>query len=97
MTDSPRYSTIYHRRDAMPTQRTQGGKASAQPHHGKVSAAEIEKFVGGIDFPCDKKDLINHAQEKGAPREVLDLMGKFPDKEYGSAIDVSKGVGEVKH
>lgn len=64
---------------------------------GSVSAAEIEKYIGGIDFPVDRDELINHAESKGAPKEVLDFMAKFPDQEYGSPIDVSRGVGQVKH
>lgn len=73
------------------------GQASAQPGHGQISAAEIEKFVGGIDFPAGKGDLLNHAKSQGAPQEVLEFMEQFPDKEYGSAVDVSQGVSEVKH
>lgn len=68
-----------------------------QQQQGSVSAAEVEKYIGGIDFPADRDELINHAKGQGAPKEVLEFMGKFPDQEYGSPIDVSKSVGEVKH
>ena len=68
-----------------------------QSQQGTISAAEIQKFIGGIDFPCDKDELVEHARDMGAPKSVLDFMQKFPDKEYGSAIDVSKGVSQVKH
>jgi hypothetical protein len=70
---------------------------AGQQQQGSVSAAEVEKFIGGIDFPVDKNQLINHAKDKGAPKEVLDFMGQFPDQEYGSPIDVSRSVSEVKH
>jgi hypothetical protein len=74
-----------------------GGQASAQPGHGKISAAEIEKYVKGIDFPCDKNQLIQHAKSNNAPDEILDFMQDLPDQEYGSAVDVARGVSDVKH
>ena len=73
-----------------------GGRASAQPGHGAVSAAEVEKYIGGIDFPCDKNQLVNHARQKGAPQEVMDLMNQFPEKQYGSAVGVARGISDVK-
>lgn len=73
------------------------GHASAQPHHGDISAAEVEKYIKGIDFPCDKDELIQHARENDAPDEVLNFMDDFPDQEYGSAVDVARGISDAKH
>lgn len=73
------------------------GRASVQPGHGNASAAEIEKYVKGIDFPCSKDELIRHARDNDAPDEVLNAMEDFPEQEYDSAIDVARGVSEVKH
>lgn len=73
------------------------GDAAMPQSGGSVSAAEVEKYIGGIDFPASKDQLIDHARDKGAPKEVLELMQDFPDQQYGSAIDVSRGVGQVKH
>lgn len=80
----------------MANQQSQAGKASAQSKSDSISAAEIQKFIGGIDFPCDKDELMEHAKEKGAPQSVLKLMEKFPDKEYHSVVDVSKDISQVK-
>ncbi len=74
-----------------------GGRASAQSGHGKVSASEIEKYLSGVDFPCDKSGLISHARDKNAPQEVIDVMEDFPDKQYGDVADVAKGIGQAKH
>lgn len=76
---------------------SKGGRASAQPQHGDVSAAEVEKYIKGIDFPCDKDDLLQHARDNDAPDEVLDLMEQFPDQEFKSPIDVSRGISQSKH
>lgn len=74
-----------------------GGRASAQAGHGDVSAAEVEKYIKGIDFPCDKDELIQHARDNDAPDEVLSMMQEFPEQEYGSAVDVARGVSSAKH
>ena len=59
----------------------------------KASPAEVEKFLNGIDFPVSKQDLIQHAEDNGAPAEVLGVLDSMPDKQYGSAADVVKGIG----
>lgn len=75
---------------------SKGGQASSQAGHGKVSASEVERYIGGMDFPAKKKDLVEHARGKDAPREVLDLIENFPDREYGSAAEVAVAIGEAK-
>lgn len=73
-----------------------GGQASAATGHGEVSASEIEKFLGGVNFPTDKNGLIEHAKSKDAPEEVLKVIEDFPEREFGSAADVGKAIGEAK-
>lgn len=73
-----------------------GGSRSAEAGHGDVSVSEVNRFIGGVDFPANKKDLIEHARGKDAPREVLDLMENFPDQEYRSATDVGQAIGDAK-
>lgn len=69
----------------------------ADQRQSQISAADVEKYIGGIDFPVDKDELISHAKQKGAPKEMLEFMNEFPDQEYDSAIDVSKSVSQRKH
>lgn len=56
----------------------------------------VEKHLKGIKFPADKQDLIAHAQQNDAPEEVLSTLERMPDREYGNAADVAKGVGEIE-
>lgn len=48
-----------------------------------------------ITGAADKNDLVEHAQGKDAPDEVL--MKEFPEQEYGSAAEVAQAIGQVKH
>ena len=53
---------------------------------------QIQKFLGGIDYPASKETLISRAKESGADSNVLDALQNIPDKEYDSPTDVSSAV-----
>ena len=65
--------------------------------HGKgnQSPINITKHLKGIDFPAEKADLLDLAEENGAEEEVLEKIRQMPEKEYGSMADVMKGFGET--
>ena len=53
---------------------------------------QIQKFLGGIDYPASKETLVSRAKESGADSNVLDALQNIPDKEYDSPTDVSSAV-----
>ncbi len=57
----------------------------------EVSASKMELYIGDIDFPCGKEDLINYARDRRAPFEVLQLLEHFPKKQYASTVDIVHG------
>lgn len=57
---------------------------------------EVEKHLKGIKFPASKQDLIEQARQNQAPGEVLSVLERMPDREFRTAADVAKGVGEVE-
>ena len=61
-----------------------------------ISPAIIQKFLGGIDYPASKQDLINHAKKSNADESVLGILNKIPDQQFNSPADVSKAIGMVK-
>lgn len=71
-------------------------KVSTQPGQDAVSDAEVEEYLSGIIFPCQKDQLVEHAHRQGAPQEVLELVKSFPEGEYCSVIDVARGISEAK-
>lgn len=62
---------------------------------GGKSPANVAKYLAGIDFPCQKEDLITHAEHNGAEDEVLEMLRHMPEDEYGNMADVMKGYGKV--
>jgi hypothetical protein len=63
---------------------------------GGQSPANITHHVKGVDFPAKRTDLEQHAKDRGADEDVLEVIRQMPDQEYGSMADVMKGVGKVE-
>jgi hypothetical protein len=53
-----------------------------------LSEINIGEHLKGLGFPCTKQDLIEHAQEFGAPDQVIELLDRLPDQEYESVAQV---------
>jgi len=58
------------------------------------SAVNLAKQFQGIDFPVNKQDLIEHAREKGAEENVMNMLEQLEDREYNSMKDVMKEYGK---
>ena len=64
---------------------------------GGISMGEVQEYLGGMDYPSDKNNLVNHAKKKGAPQAVVDLLSKMPEnQQYKTPIDVSKALGKIE-
>lgn len=59
------------------------------------SPSSIIDFVKGMDFPCTKEDLINHAEDNNAPDRVINILQKLPDREYQSMTDLTEAAVKV--
>jgi hypothetical protein len=60
------------------------------------SPAKVEKYLAGVHYPSEKKNLIDRAQDKNAPDDVLDLLNKLLDKTYRSPIDITREIGKIE-
>jgi hypothetical protein len=63
---------------------------------GRVSPALVEKYLAGIHFPAEKKNLIDKATDKCAPDDVINMLNKLPGKTYKSPIDITKEIGKIE-
>ncbi|MFJ8819724.1 DUF2795 domain-containing protein [Amycolatopsis thermoflava] len=50
---------------------------------------QMQKFLSGVDYPCTRDKLVDHAQSQGAPEDVLDHLRQLPDREYDGPNAVS--------
>ncbi|MCK8519663.1 DUF2795 domain-containing protein [Methanoculleus sp. 7T] len=61
-----------------------------------VSTAEIQRYLGGIDYPANREDLINHARKNSAPEEVISVLSRIEEREFHSAADVNQAIGKIE-
>lgn len=66
----------------------------------KVSPAEVEKFLKGLDYPVRKTDLVKYVQQEiqdvqQEMQQVLDVLQQLPDETFHKPTDVAKAIGEV--
>lgn len=57
---------------------------------------QVQKFLGGVDYPATRETLLSHAKDSGADSTVLDALGNIPDKEYDSPTAVSSAVSDAQ-
>jgi hypothetical protein len=53
---------------------------------------QIQKFLGGVDYPASRDALLSKAKDSGADSNVIEALEAIPDKEYDSPTAVSSAV-----
>lgn len=56
---------------------------------------QVQKYLGGIDYPVSRQQLVDHAKDAGAPEEVLNALQNIPDDEYTSPTQVTEEVSNL--
>lgn len=56
---------------------------------------QVQKFLGGLDYPAAKDDIVRMAESKGADDNVLNALRGIPDREYDGPTGVSEAVSNV--
>jgi hypothetical protein len=57
-----------------------------------VSPIDIQKALGGMDYPATKEQIVKHAQEHGGSDEVIESLKGIEDREYEGPSGVSAAV-----
>jgi hypothetical protein len=63
------------------------------PAPGHLSAAGLQTYLKGMDYPAGRQDLIAHARKNQAPEGVITVLEGFSDRSYRSAAEVSEEFG----
>jgi hypothetical protein len=58
--------------------------------------ANIARCLGGMDFPANKEDIVEYAEDNDADDELLSRLERLPDKQYGNMADVMQGIGQSR-
>jgi hypothetical protein len=60
-----------------------------------TSPIQLQKYLGGVDYPASKDDLIRRAREQDAPDDVVETLRSLPMDEFNSPNDVSEAFGKA--
>jgi len=53
---------------------------------------EVQKHLGGVDYPAGRDTIIQTARDSGADDTVLEALQGIPDREYEGPTEVSEAV-----
>ncbi|MET9800945.1 DUF2795 domain-containing protein [Streptomyces sp. NPDC006368] len=59
-----------------------------------VNPIEMQKALGGVNYPASKKDIVGAAEKHKAGQEVMEALKSLPEKEYESPAAINKEVGK---
>jgi hypothetical protein len=62
----------------------------------RINPVQVQKYLGGIDYPADKDQLLKRAQEKGADDTVVQTLKDLPMDRSLSPNDVSEAIGKMR-
>jgi hypothetical protein len=63
----------------------------------KANPVEIQKHLKGVDYPVDKEELLKHAQEQGADKQILSLLAKLPEnEEFEDPTELNQVLGQIQ-
>jgi hypothetical protein len=51
---------------------------------------QMQKFLGGMEYPAGRDDIVEHARQNGADDDVLEHLRSLPDRNYDGPNAVSK-------
>jgi hypothetical protein len=57
-----------------------------------VSPIDIQKALGGMDYPAKKEEIVKHAQDHGGGDDVIEALQGIEDREYDGPSGVSAAV-----
>jgi len=60
-----------------------------------MNPIELQKHLGGVDYPAGKQELIDQAGRNGAGEDVRALLGRLPERDYRDPTEVSEAVAAL--
>lgn len=61
----------------------------------EMRSTDIEKYLRDVNFPANKRDIVEQARRQNAPEDVVRALDKLPDQRFNSSMDVSRGMGST--
>lgn len=61
-----------------------------------VNPVQVQKFLGGVNYPASRDDLVSYAKQQGADDNVLQTIQQLPYDSFDTPADVSEAIGEIE-
>lgn len=55
---------------------------------------QVQKALGGVDYPVGRDELISKAKDNGADESVLNALQSLPDKQFDGPNAVSQALAK---
>ena len=62
----------------------------------KMNPLKIQHYLGGVDYPVGRQELVDKARENGAPDDVLDVLERIAEREYITPAEVTREAAAVR-
>ena len=56
----------------------------------KPNPIQLQKCLGGVNYPASKEELVKHARSSGADNTVLEHLEALPERTFTGPDQVSK-------
>lgn len=62
----------------------------------KVNPIQAQKFLGGMNYPDSKDEIVRRTEQNGADENVPDVLRRIPDRQYDGPNVVSHEISEAQ-
>lgn len=57
--------------------------------------ADLPQYLGGVDYPASRDELIEHAERSGAPEDVRETLEALEQQDFDSPAAVAEAVAQL--
>ncbi len=61
-----------------------------------VNQVQVQKFLGGVNYPASKEDLVSYAKQEAADNNVLQTIQALPYHNFDTPAVVSEAIDETE-
>jgi len=58
-----------------------------------VNPIEVQKHLGGVDYPASKVDIVATAEDNDAPQEIIEALQSMDGERFEGPDDVMEALG----
>lgn len=63
---------------------------------GSLPPAQIGPYIKDVNFPADKKEVIQHVKNSNASPEVIDTLETLPNQKFSSSQELKEVLGNIQ-